>query len=330
MRSDLLFRIGGCAGSFAAVSENRPVYDPGAPDLQRRAAFRRELYGGRTTSYFLRYKDTYIIVDQGSGVEPIAEYIGDMLRAEGVTEKVIHCLQTHYHEDHVSGVHANSLIFNKNLTLRFYSPELSAHRKEVGKIDVPMMQEVLAKCFREFEWPVTLETLHAIGAKHEHVEFQLGDVLELDDIKVHTTFLNHPGGCSGFRFEFPGEPIIVVATDYEPAEEPDARVVDFMEGASLLLSDIQYRESEYLGEQPIGRMAAPRIGWGHGTPERTLSTILKCQKRPGIVRIVHHEPKRDDMELRLFYEESANVLNTLNEGDAFDYEFAHDGDVFWL
>ncbi|MCH7725464.1 MAG: hypothetical protein IH991_03120 [Planctomycetes bacterium] len=330
MQSDLFFRVGGCAGSYAALSENRPVYDMNAPDLQRRDAFRRELYGGRTTSYFIRYQDTFIIVDHGLGIEPLSEFINDMLDAEGCNDKVIHCVQSHYHEDHVSGMHANALLYNKKLTLRYYSPELSKFRGSPGRTERPMMQEIMSDCFREHEWPVTLEMLDEIGARREHVEFGLGDELKMEDVSVKTVSLQHPGGCSGFRFEFPNKKTIVVATDYEPPDEPDSAIVEFFSGADLLISDIQYRDAEYDGEMAIGRMKVPRRGWGHGTPRKTLSSILKCAKKPNSVRIVHHEPKRTDMELRLFYEETVRFLKDQGADHQFEYEFAHDGDVYWI
>ena len=61
MLTSTLFRVGGCAGSFPAPSENRPVYDLSAPWRVRREPFRRDIYGGRTTCYFLRHKDTFIV-----------------------------------------------------------------------------------------------------------------------------------------------------------------------------------------------------------------------------------------------------------------------------
>jgi len=108
-------------------------------------------------------------------------------------------------------------------------------------------------------------------------------------------------------------------------------VVEFFDGARLLLTDMQYSDSEYEGKLPIGRLALSRRGWGHGTPSRVFPAILGCPRRPRAVRVVHHDPKRSDMQLRLFYEETVNVLEGLCQAPApFEYEFAHDGDVFWL
>lgn len=335
MLTSTLFRVGGCAGSFPAPSENRPVYDLKAPWRVRREPFRRDIYGGRTTCYFLRHKDTFIVIDHGLGVDPVAEFVLDILAAEQKKEYVIHCLQTHFHYDHCAGMQANMLLFKKGLTLRFYSPELTPYRvngppEAAGK---DMMQQLLEDCFPRVKkyWPVTLETLDQIGARREHVSFRPGETLTLDDIQVHTIPLIHPDGCSGFRFELPGVGPIVVATDYEPPGEPEPQVVEFFDGARLLLTDMQYSDGEYKGKLPIGRLALSRRGWGHGTPRLVFPTILRCRHAPAMVRIVHHDPKRSDMELRMFYEESVNLLNDVYQPmPRFDYEFAHDGDVYWL
>lgn len=335
MRTTTLFRIGGCAGSFAAPSENRPVYDAGAPWQVRREPFRRDIYGGRTTCYFLRHKDTFIVIDHGLGIDPVSEFILDMLAAEQRKAAVIHCLQTHFHDDHWSGMRSNLLLFQKGLTLRFYSPDLTPHRVSgnAATFAATTMEQVLADCFplNKTYWPMTLETLDQIGARREHVFFRPGETLALDGITVQTIPLTHPDGCSGFRFEIPDAGPIVIATDYEGPEDPDPALVEFFDGARLVLADMQYSDAEYEGKQPIGRLALARRGWGHGTPRRVFPILLRCSCQPRMLRVVHHDPKRSDMQLRLFYEETVNLLEDVYKPhNAFDYEFAHDGDVFWL
>jgi len=332
MRTDTLFKIGGCAGSFPAPSENRAVFDPDAPWQIRRQPFRRELYGSRTTSFLLRHRDTIVIIDHGLGVEPIAAFLLASLKHEGAGQSVVHCIQTHYHEDHLSGLRASSLMFQKNMTLRFYSPDLSAFLtgNDNPPPGTPVMEEVLRNTFRECYWPVTLEKLKATGAAHEHVAFKPGEILKIGQLRVRTMPLTHPGGCCGLRFEIPGVRDIVIATDYEPADNPSKDVVEFFQAAGLLIADMQYRDCEYEGECAADGVAFPRVGWGHGSPRLTLPAILKCKERPQRVRISHHDPKRSDMDLRMYYEETITQLEQWKSTGAFEYEFAHDGDVFWF
>lgn len=329
MRTDTMFMIGGCAGSGAAPSENRPIYDPTAPWKIRRRPFRRDQYGSRTTCFLLRYHNTIVVVDHGLGVNPVSEFVLDMLEAEGASDAVVHCVQTHYHEDHLEGLRSNLLLFQKGIVLKFYSPNLAGFRKNVSRCATNML-EVLSAQFCESYWPVTLETLDKIGAQREHVSFELGDTLQVGEISMRTIPLSHPGGCAGLRFETPGHKSIVVATDFESAPAPDPNIVDFFNGADLLLADMQYTDEEYEGNHPVGRVTMSREGWGHGTPNRLLPTILACSDVPKSVRITHHEPGRSDMNLRMFYEHSVNLLESWKTTALFDYQFAQDGDIFWL
>ena len=346
MKSRTMFLIGGCSGSFAAPSENRPVYDAQAPRLMRRVPFRRDIFGSRTTSFLLRYEDTFIIIDQGLGVEPISDFLAQMLKAEGKTDARIHCLQTHFHDDHLEGLRCNSLFFQKGLTLEFHVPNLSAIGEICDSDSVyppvgfapacpmtPKMEDILAARFCAGYWPVTLDLLDKVGAKREPHQFLPGTELALGKVKVRTLPLHHPGGCVGFRFEIPSVGPIVIATDYEPPADPDPQVVEFFNGAALLLADMQYRDAEYEGRIGVAgdeATAMSREGWGHGTPERIVPMILSCPRLPERVRIVHHDPKRPDTDLQLFRDESSALLESYANGRSLDFEFAKETEIFWL
>jgi phosphoribosyl 1,2-cyclic phosphodiesterase len=345
MKSRTMFLIGGCSGSFAAPSENRPVYDADAPRRVRRVPFRRDIFGSRTTCFLLRHKDTFLLIDQGLGVEPVSEFLGQMLKAEGKTHAVIHCLQTHFHDDHLEGLRSNSLFFQTGMTLDFHTPNLSAVGEICGSDSTyhptglplacptsPTMHDILAARFCAGYWPVTLDLLDRVGAKRTYHQFVPGASFALDEVTIRTLPLRHPGGCVGYRFEIPGVGTVVIATDFEPSPEPDQPVVDFFNGAMLLLADMQYRDAEYRGDLPIGAFgtAMSREKWGHATPDRLLPLLLKCPRLPRRVRAVHHDPKRPDTDLQLFCDESILQLEKLSNGQSMDFQFAKEGEIFWL
>lgn len=344
MLSDTLVFVGGCSGSFAAPTENRPVFDAESPHQVRHVLFSRQKYGSRTSSYFLRHRDTWIVIDQGLGVEPIAEFVIDMLAAEKVENPTVHFLQTHFHEDHIEGLRANYLMFQKGATLRFYSPQLQpvyssrqfardvTPPKQGCPID-PSMKDVLEAEFCKSYWPVTLELLDEIGATRVHEQFQPGKTFQIDDVSVHTTSLPHPGGCVGYRFEFPQSEPVVLASDFEPDEVVDSSIVEFFDGAGLILADMQYRQAEYEGQMAIGRRrenCMSRVGWGHATPELLFPIVAATKRPPQKLRIVHHDPKRSDEDLEAFREESHDVLERYVAAEKIDYGFARDGELYWL
>jgi hypothetical protein len=194
------------------------------------------------------------------------------------------------------------------------------------------MQDILAARFCAGYWPVTLDLLDSVGARRAYHQFVPGAAFALDEITVRTLPLRHPGGCVGYRFEIPGVGVVVIATDYEPSLDSDQNVVDFFDGAMLLLADMQYRDAEYRGEMAIGDFGAAmsREGWGHATPDRLLPLLKACPRLPQRVRVVHHDPKRPDTDLQLFCDESTLQLEDHSNGQRTDFQFAKEGEMFWL
>jgi glyoxylase-like metal-dependent hydrolase (beta-lactamase superfamily II) len=327
MSSFTLFVVGGCAGSFPSASGSRIVLGPGPGVEAQPEAFQR-IYGGRTTSYFLRHRDTLIIVDQGSGVELISALVLSMFDAEPALPRVVHFLQTHCHNDHWCGLLMNRLLYRQGAVLRFYSPVFSGTDREPTASLAGVMRDLFPESAAY--WPVTLSQLDQTGAVREHVSFRPGEVLALGPIKVRTCRLPHEGGCCGFRFEFPDAGAVVLATDHEPAEEIDPDVVEFFDGAAHLLCDLQYRDDEYEGKRRIGGMAMSRKGWGHGTPSRLFPTFARCRRLATRLRMVHHDPSRDDDDLDLHLRDSRERLDAVIGSREMDYQFARDGDILRL
>jgi ribonuclease Z len=272
-----------------------------------------------------------MIIDQGSGVDVTSSVVCQMLAREGKKDTTIPLVYTHYHDDHGGGAQQNALLFRPETTLRYIGPELTPFRSVQGTWTPgkPFSQKILDDYFNPNYFPVTVD---ALPSKQKHELFAPGETLTIDGITIQTMPLKHPGGCAGLRFEIPGVGVIVVATDYEPGPDPDPAVVEFFDGARLLLADMQYDEAEYAGEKAIGGFMISRVGWGHGTPHRLFPTVLKCKRRPEIVRGVHHDPRKDDMALREHYDHSVDVLLELSGSSTlpFNYEFARGGDIYWL
>lgn len=332
MKTDTLVYVGGCAGSFMVCSGNRPVWDPETAGWIRSAFFKRDKYGGETTSFLIRHNKTAIFVDQGSGVQLSANLLRQMLNAEDETEVQAHVLGTHPHVDHIHGTPTNELLYSPDATLHFWSPVNDAYRKRVGSANpMPWQQHVIEFAyFHEsgMYFPVKYTDL---PSRHIHHEFTAGETFQIDDVTIKTVALpRHPGGCCGYRFEIPGVGAVVIATDNEPSPEPDPELVDFFDDTVLAFADMQYRQDEYEGERALG-MKRSRKDWGHATPQLLFPTILACKHLPEHVVITHHDPKRSDSDLDEFHDYSLDVLRKMTGGDVpFKYQFAKDNDFFWL
>ena len=140
---------------------------------------------------------------------------------------------------------------------------------------------------------------------------------------VRTQYLNHPALTLGYRVECDGASVCYI-TDHEPfdpglgsggdvsANRDDARHVEFLEGADVLIHDAQYDASEY----------SARVGWGHSSIEY----VVDVASAAGVHRTVlfHHDPSHDDTAIDALVER-ANTLATgrtqvvaAAEGDVVD------------
>ena len=118
-----------------------------------------------------------------------------------------------------------------------------------------------------------------------HRGFVAGETLQFGDVAIQTRALNHPGGCTAFRFERAGA-CVTYATDVEHlGPEPDPEMIRFVTGSDLLIYDTMLNEQE----------ATQCVGWGHSTSVGGAALALAA----GISRLAafHHNPAHDDRML---------------------------------
>lgn len=337
MKTDTFFFVGGCSGGYPTPTEPVPTWVPGndsAKPYTRRTYFNREVYGSRTTNFLVGCGDHYFIVDQGSGITFTAKILLEKLKAEEKKTASIDVLMTHWHRDHIEGIIQNSLLFNPNLTLRFFSPDLSPWNRPIEGREPWTIERLIAYYFDPDRgiWPVRLEEL---ASTRTFVDFRPGDNLfagAQTNIPVTTLPLIHKGGCCGYRLNLPNEDTVAVLTDHEPTLEPDPAIVELLEGTTLAVLDMQYSDPEYAGEVPIAGLKRSRESWGHGTPKRWFSHLFACARPPKRVLITHHDPGKSDTTLNAFQDEARGIGIRLNADRPlpFDFQFACGGELYWL
>src|SRR5581483_9522714 len=98
-----------------------------------------------------------------------------------------------------------------------------------------------------------------------------------------------------------GRAALVYATDYEHGDpEADRTLLEYSDGADLLVCDSQYTPEEYRVHR----------GWGHSTWEHAASVANRAGVRQLI--LFHHDPSHDDaMMLRIAEEARAEFANTV-------------------
>jgi phosphoribosyl 1,2-cyclic phosphodiesterase len=253
------------------------------------------LYGGNTACLEIRADDRLLIVDMGTGIKPLGDWlIANEIKKRPITADIF---VSHTHWDHIMGFPMFAPIFIPSTRLKIWGSV---------SYDGNSLEKVIGAQLSYQYWPVRLDEL---SAHIEYVELKQGSVDLGGGLNLATKYLNHPNLCLGYRFEYQGKSI-VTAFDTEPfynlfptdkndptynaeaalegeraAAQENQQVLEFIAGADILVYDTSYTQEEY----------KTHIGWGHSSYETAIANAAKAK----VKRLIcfHHEPRRTDKEL---------------------------------
>jgi ribonuclease BN (tRNA processing enzyme) len=261
------------------------------------------IFGGNTACLEIRADERLIIVDLGTGIKPL----GDWLMANEIKKGPIDTdiFITHTHWDHIMGFPMFTPLFLPTTKLRIRGPV---------SYEDDTLESILGNQLSYRYWPIRLNELSA------HIEYAQIQETTLDlggGLRVLTKYLNHPILCLGYRFEYQGKSI-VTAYDTEPfwnvfptdeadpnyyeeaaregeevAREENEKMLRFFHGADILIHDCQYTAKEY---------SPAKLGWGHTSYEQAIITAHKARVKKLIC--FHHDPNRTDeklAEMEIYY-----------------------------
>ncbi|MDR2767016.1 MAG: MBL fold metallo-hydrolase [Treponema sp.] len=253
------------------------------------------IYGGNTSCLEIRADKKIVIIDFGTGIKPF----GDWLMANDFKNGPIDAdiFITHTHWDHIMGFPMFTPLFIPTSRLRIRGPV--SYEDET-------LEQIIGSQLTYRYWPVRISEL---SARIEYAQIKETSLDLGDGLWVTTKYLNHPILCLGYRFEYKGKSI-VTAYDNEPfrnlfptdpadpgydedaaregeaaAQEENEKLLNFFQGADILIHDTQYTAKEY----------AAHLGWGHTSFEYAINNA----NRAGVKKLVlfHHDPNRTDEEL---------------------------------
>jgi phosphoribosyl 1,2-cyclic phosphodiesterase len=253
------------------------------------------VYGGNTSCLELRADDKLVIIDFGTGIKPLGDYLmaNDFKKGPINVDVFI----THTHWDHIMGFPMFTPLFIPTSSLRIRGP--------VSYEDETLEQIIGAQLTYRY-WPVRINEL---SANIEYAQIKETSLDLGDGLWVTTKYLNHPILCLGYRFEYRGKSV-VTAYDNEPfrnlfptdpedpsydedaaregeaaAVEENEKLLRFFQSADVLIHDTQYTAEEY----------EKHLGWGHTSYERAINNANKAKVKKLIM--FHHDPNRTDEQL---------------------------------
>ena len=262
-------------------------------------------YGGNTSCVEIRNQRHRIILDAGTGIIPLGDAVMAEFRhqrqrqaAEHHHELPLTILLSHTHHDHIQALPFFQPAYFSETCLYVFGPQ------SLGTD----LHETIAQIMTARYCPIRLEELNAskiiknladsdclvlrnsarapelYHARQEAPALRPEDVL----VTIMRSYAHPKDGVFVFKIAHSGKRV-VYATDTEGYHGGDARLIEFAQGADVLIHDAQYTQAEYA--DPI----APRQGFGHST----IDMACEVARQAGVGKLIlfHHDPRHNDEEI---------------------------------
>ncbi|MBF0380739.1 MAG: response regulator [Magnetococcales bacterium] len=241
-------------------------------------------YGGHTSCVTIEFpKGEFFIFDAGSGIKSLSNHMLAQKKAR-IDAKIF---ISHPHWDHI-----NALPFFVPLFIPGHEIEiLGASHGELK------MRELISSQMEGVYFPIQIKEFAARVFFRDLKE----ESFEIDNIKIETQLLNHPGNCLGYRIEHNGSSICYVTDNELPLESSPYfnqqtldRLINFVKGTDILITDTTYTNKEYKGKEL----------WGHSTVEQVVNLAHTAEVKN--LHLFHHDPDQtdDDIDAKLAIAES--------------------------
>ncbi|MCL2759717.1 MAG: MBL fold metallo-hydrolase [Treponema sp.] len=245
------------------------------------------IYGGNTSCLEIRADDRLIIIDLGSGVHPLGEWLleNDLKKYGKIKAEIF---ITHTHWDHIMGLPMFNPIYTPGVELRITGPAAGSNDN---------IKTIIENQFSSQYWPVQTNEL---AAKIEYNQISCNTADLGGGLTVTGILLNHQVTCLGYKIGYNGKSIVTVY-DHEPfqSEEDNEKIKQFIKGADIVIHDAQYTQEEYL----------THIGWGHSS----YNHVIQAASGMGIKKLVlfHHDPSHTDSQLEQIEKSFAGNIQPL-------------------
>lgn len=232
-------------------------------------------YGGNTSCVSMRFPDGHVFIfDAGTGIKPL----GSSMMKSGPKKITGTIFISHPHWDHINFIPFFSPFFVPGNQFTVVGSPV----QEFG------IEQLIANQMGGVHFPITPREF---GAQVLYQDVGEGSY-EFGPAVVETMLLCHPGNCLGYSVKYGGKKVCYVTDNELFPEQSDMfsagyrnRLIEFVRGADLLITDVTYFDEEY----PM------RIGWGHSNVDEVCRMAAQAEAK--ILYLFHHDPDQDDTAL---------------------------------
>ncbi len=246
-------------------------------------------YGGYTNCVSINFPcNNLFIFDAGTGIKLLSNHL--MKTHHGPISAKIFI--SHPHWDHINALPFFSPLYIPGNEFEICGP---SH----GDIT---MRELISAQMDGVYFPIRIKEFAARVYFRDLKEQEI----EIDQIKIKTMLLTHPGYCLGYRLEYM-DTVICYVTDNELFPETSPyynldyfeKLSQFIDSADYLITDCTYSDKEYNS----------KINWGHSSvsPVIRLADHAKVKK----IFLYHHDPDQNDQDIDEKLSAANVILNEL-------------------
>lgn len=228
----------------------------------------KTVYGGNTSCISINDGQDILIFDGGTGIT----VLGDKLTKSGLLHNYknhLHILFSHTHLDHINGIPFFKPLYNKDVTIDFYSVH-------------PNLEKTLENQQQSQYHPISFHKMPASKFFHQLEE---NEAIQIGNFKIDNLRLNHPNGSFAYRITDIEEHRIIYATDAEYKSNDHSNYIDFYKDADILIYDAQFTILEL----------AYNYNWGHSTP--VMGVDFACLANVKKLFLFHHNPEYDEKRI---------------------------------
>ncbi len=228
-------------------------------------------YGGNTPCVEVQAGHHKFIFDGGTGLRVLGQELLKQLPVEA------HLLFSHTHWDHIQGFPFFAPAFMPGNRFHIYGMRASDGKTIEKRLTDQMLHP---------NFPVPLQIM---GGSLNFHDLEAGQTIQVEDIIIRNTILNHPGGSVGYRLEWQGLTVTYVTDTEHFPDALDPNVLALADQAHILIYDSTYTDDEY---HEVGNS---KVGWGHSTWQEAIKIAKAAQVEQLI--LFHHDPLHNDVFL---------------------------------
>jgi phosphoribosyl 1,2-cyclic phosphodiesterase len=263
-------------------------------------------YGGNTTCMLTRTLSHVVIFDAGSGLIQLGkELIPEILEHKKTNSEPfqITIIFTHTHIDHLMGLNFFIPVYMPGVHVNFIGPAtLGVDLEDILRTtSEPQFHPVSMDEFRSTKYFENINENMVIYFLKDDPNPLIDETGAPPPENVELTVKNmkyyfHPkDGSYNYRIECAGK-LIVFATDVEQYSESDQRLINFANGADVLIHDSQYDLDQYKLFQ----------GYGHSNYKMACDVATKANVKK--LLLFHHDPTNDDQALEKIESEAKKLF----------------------